>query len=228
MAERTGEKAERIPSFRPRTETRRPKAQAQAKARASAPETRTADAAKPRESYVEKMRGRDSRRYFLIFLGTILVIQGLHDMEHIAQSIQVFFLGVPRASAGGLLGSVFDFPIVHFTYNILFFVALTWAVAWVYGLGGFRKFDAAGMWTLLIAAGIQAYHAVEHILQVTQEAATGTQRPPGAIGLIGDSVIAHLILNTVVFVLPLFSLWRFGGFRVMWDWVFRKPARAAA
>jgi len=169
------------------------------------------------------MRGKNSRRYLLIFLGTAVVIQGLHDMEHIVQSIQVFFLGVPRAQAGGLLGSVFDFPMVHFAYNILFFVALTWAVAWVYGLGGFRKFDAAGMWTLLIAAGIQAYHAVEHILQVSQEAATGTQRPPGAIGLIGDNIIAHLILNTVVFVLPLFSLWRFGGFKVMWDWVFRRP-----
>jgi hypothetical protein len=164
----------------------------------------------------------------LIFLGTAVVIQGLHDLEHIVQSIQVFFVGVPRPTAGGLLGSVFDFPIVHFTYNILFFVALTWAVAWAYGLGGFRKFDAAGMWTLIIAAGFQAYHAVEHILQVTQEVATGTQRPPGAIGLIGDNVVAHLLFNTFVFVLPLFSLWRFGGLRVMRDWVLRRPHRSVA
>lgn len=219
--------ADRMPSMR-ETQPSKPRAtarQASARNRASwakeAPPT-------PRESFFQKMRGRNSRRYLLIFLGTAVAIQGAHDMEHIVQSIQVFFLGVPRAQAGGLLGSVFDFPVVHFIYNIVFFVALTWAVAWVYGLGGFRKFDAAGMWALLIAAGIQAYHAVEHILQISQEAATGTQRPPGAIGLIGDNVIAHLVLNTAVFVLPLFALWRFGGFRVMVDWVLRRPAKAAA
>jgi hypothetical protein len=177
---------------------------------------------------LERLRGPHSRRYFLLFLGTAVVIQGLHDMEHIVQSYQVFFMGVPRPVAGGLLGSVFDFPVVHFLYNILFFLALIWAVAWAYGLGGFRTFDKVGMWALLIAAGVQSYHAVEHILQITQEAATGTARPPGAIGLVGDNIVAHLILNTFVFVLPLIALWRFGGVRVMWDWVSRKRLPAAA
>lgn len=173
----------------------------------------------------EKLRGPRSIGYFLIFLGVALVIQGLHTLEHVVQSIQVFVFGVPRPLAGGLLGSAVDFPIVHFTYNFAYFLALIWAVAWAYGLGGFRRFDRAGMWALLIAAGIQTYHAAEHVIQISQEIAVGTPRPAGFIGLFQDNVLIHLLLNTIVWVLPLFAFWRFGGIGVMKQWILTRQVR---
>src|SRR5690242_12583418 len=112
-----------------------------------------------RPSVLERLRGPRSVGYFLIALGIALVIQGLHALEHVAQTMQVFVFGVPRAQAGGLLGAWFDFPIVHFTYNFVYFLLLVWFVSWAFGLGGFRRFDRLGMWLLIIAAGIQTYHA---------------------------------------------------------------------
>lgn len=181
-----------------------------------------------RESLLEKLRGRRAVGYMLVFLGVTLLIQGFHVLEHIVQSIQVFVFGVPRPMAGGLLGSAIDFPWVHFVYNFTLFLALVWVAAWAYGLGGFRRFDRIGMWCLLIAAGIQTYHAGEHIIQISQEFAVGTQRPPGFIGFFQDNVVVHLLLNTVEWVLPFIAFWRFGGIEVMKNWVLRREVRAPA
>lgn len=180
------------------------------------------------ESLLEKLRGRRSVGYMLIFLGVALVIQGLHVLEHIAQTLQVFVFGVPKPMAGGLLGSAVDFPWVHFVYNFVLFLALVWVAAWAYGLGGFRRFDRIGMWCLLIAAGIQTYHAGEHVIQISQEFAVGTPRPPGFIGLFQDNVVVHLLLNTVVWVLPFIVFWRFGGIEVMMHWILRREVTAPA
>lgn len=168
------------------------------------------------------LQGPRSVGYFLVFLGVALVIQGAHALEHIVQGLQVFVLGVPRPQAGGILGSAIDFPWVHFTYNFFYFIALAWATAWAFGLGGFRRFDRWAMWVLIIAAGIQTYHAGEHIVQITQEAAVGTPRPPGFIGLFQDNVIVHLLLNVVEWILPFYAFWKFGGLSVMKEWLVRR------
>lgn len=180
------------------------------------------------ESLVEKLRGKRSVGYMLVFLGVALVIQGFHVLEHIAQTLQVFVFGVPRPMAGGLLGSAVDFPWVHFVYNFVLFLALVWVAAWAYGLGGFRRFDRIGMWCLLIAAGIQTYHAGEHIIQISQEFAVGTQRPPGFIGFFQDNVVVHLTLNAVEWVLPFGAFWRFGGIEVMKNWILKREVIAPA
>ena len=180
------------------------------------------------DSILDKMRGPRSMGYFLVFLGVGLVIQGLHAMEHIAQTMQVFVFGVPRPQAGGLLGSAIDFPIVHFVYNFVFFLFLLWSVAWAYGLGGFQKLDRRAMWLLLIAAGIQTYHAAEHVIQISQEAAVGTARPPGFIGLFQDNIVVHMLLNVTVWVLPFIAFVRFGGMGVMKQWIFTRQVRLPA
>ena len=177
---------------------------------------------------LEKLRGPRSLGYFLVFFGGALIIQGLHDLEHIVQSMQVFVFGVPRPQAGGVLGSAADFPLLHFTYNFAFFLALIFIVAWAYGLGGFRKFDRTGMWLLLITAGIQTYHAAEHVIQLSQEVAVGTARPPGFIGFTQDNVVIHLFLNTIVWVLPFIAFVRFGGLGVMKHWIFTREVRLPA
>lgn len=214
------------PTFKPNASQARPSAAK--RARSGAPRTLAPSpsaAPKERETLLEKLRGRNSKRYFFIFLGTAIAIQIAHDAEHVVQSLQVFVLGTARPVAGGLLGSFFDFPIVHFSYNFIFFAALLFAVAWAYGLGGFQKLDRIGMWLLIITAGIQTYHQAEHVIQIAQEVATGTQRPPGFIGFSQDNVVVHLLLNTIVWVLPAIAMWRFGGFKVYSEWVLSKIRR---
>ena len=177
---------------------------------------------------LEKMRGPRSMGYFLVFLGVGLIIQGLHALEHIAQTMQILVFGVPKPVAGGLLGSAVDFPIVHFVYNFAFFLFILWSIAWAYGLGGFRKLDHRAMWLLLITGVIQTYHAAEHVIQIAQEAAVGTQRPPGLVGLFQENFIAHLILNVTVWVLPFWAFVRLGGLGVMRQWIFTREVRLPA
>jgi hypothetical protein len=174
---------------------------------------------KPRkETLVQKLRGPKSRRYLLAFLAAAVIIQGLHVLEHVTQSIQVFVFGTSPAVASGLAGSIFDFPLVHFTYNFLFFGALIWGVAWVFGLGGFSKFDRAGVWAVVVAAAIQTYHAAEHVLQIFQSIETGTNRPPGFVGFFANNVIIHLLLNLIVWLPVVFAFYRFGGGAVIVRW----------
>ncbi len=182
----------------------------------------------PRPGVLSMLQGPRSIGYFLVFLGVALIIQGFHAMEHIVQSLQVFVFGVPRPQAGGLLGSAIDFPWVHFTYNFFFFIALAWATAWAFGLGGFRRFDRWAMWVLIIAAGIQTYHAGEHVIQITQELAVGTARPPGFIGFFQDNVVVHLLLNVVEWVLPFYAFAKFGGLAVMKDWILERKVTTPA
>jgi hypothetical protein len=177
------------------------------------------------DSWAEKLRGPRSLGYLLVFLGVTLIIQGLHTMEHIVQVVQIMVFGVPGAVAGGLLGSALDFPLVHFFYNFVLFLALIWAVAWAYGLGGFQKLDRIGMWMLLIAAGIQTYHTGEHVLQLAQEAAFATQRPNGFIGFFVPNFLAHLVLNILEWVFPFLAFWRFGGLGVMKNWLLTRRVR---
>ncbi len=176
-------------------------------------------------TFLEKLRGPRSMGYFLVFLGVALIIQGFHALEHVVQTMQIFVFGVPRAQAGGLLGSAIDFPIVHFTYNFVYFLALVWLVAWAFGLGGFRRFDRLGLWLLIIAAGIQTYHAGEHVVQIAQEFSTGSPRPAGFIGLFADNVIVHLILNLVEWVLPFIAFVRFGGIGVLKEWLLHREVK---
>jgi hypothetical protein len=186
-----------------------------------APRTAGTGSVPPREkeSVSQKLRGPRSRRYLLAFLGVAVIVQGGHVLEHVTQSIQVFVLGVPGSVAGGLLGSFFDFPAVHFLYNAIFFGALVWAIAWAFGLGGFATFDRSGLWALIIAGGVQTYHAGEHVIQILQALETGTNRPPGFIGFFGNNVIIHLVLNLVVWLPTVYTFYRFGGTAVIVDWV---------
>jgi hypothetical protein len=185
-----------------------------------------------KEPFLQKLRGRRSREYFLLFLAAAVIIEGLHVLEHVVQSLQVFAFGVSPAVAGGLAGSLFDFPWVHFAYNFLFFGALIFAVAWAYGLGGFSRFDSVGMWALIIVAGIQTYHAAEHVIQIAQTFETGTARPPGFIGFfaapVGGNVAVHLALNLIVWVPTVIAFYRFGGAQVFTTWLASvRQARAA-
>lgn len=86
----------------------------------------------------------------LTVLSILLVTQGLHTLEHIAQWVQFHLLGRTLKESGGLI-SPLNAEIVHFLWN--WAVLLT--VAWLLSVGLRNRW----MWLLLAWAGA---HSAEH------------------------------------------------------------------
>src|SRR5262245_60360348 len=57
-------------------------------------------------------------------LEVLVIVQGLHFIEHIAQLVQVYVLGISRSQAHGIIGSL-DIEYVHFCFVILLQVGVT-------------------------------------------------------------------------------------------------------
>jgi len=139
------------------------------------------------------------RRVFWIVYTTVLIIQALHFVEHIAQVIQYYFLGVPRAHAHGIVGQL-DLEVVHFIFDLWLIGSLV-LVAFL----GFKFVRRCG--TLCTAAFtallvVQGYHTVEHVVKFTQHLVTGAQGTPGIFGsFFIHALWFHFWLNFVVLAL---------------------------
>lgn len=74
-----------------------------------------------------------SQSPLLTFFAVVVVVQGVHVLEHVIQLLQVHVLGVPEDDALGLLGYVFEFhgteEWLHLVFNSLFLGSL-WVLAW--------------------------------------------------------------------------------------------------
>lgn len=91
------------------------------------------------------------RHYAWFALYEILVVtQGLHFIEHIAQILQIYVLGVPRADAHGIFGNL-DAEYVHFFFDTFLTVGV------IILLFRFRKNKA--LWVSLV---IGLWHTAEH------------------------------------------------------------------
>lgn len=137
----------------------------------------------------------------------LMLIQGFHMLEHIAQAVQKFLLGLEEAH--GLLGAAFDFEWVHFLYNSALAAGL-FALLLLYS-------SRPGFWlatpgwirgTFVADTALQGYHFVEHAVRLQQFLATGVADPRGILGQSVDVVLLHLALNSVVYALmvPLLAL----------------------
>lgn len=137
----------------------------------------------------------------------LVLIQGFHLAEHVAQAVQEFVLGQEKAH--GLLGAASDFEGVHFAYN----------TALAAGLFGLLVLYArrAGLWaatpswmrsSFAAATALQSYHVVEHAVRLQEFLATGLADPRGILGHSVDVVLLHLALNSLVYALiePLLAL----------------------
>ena len=71
---------------------------------------------------------RFDRSAFFTFFAGVMLVQGVHVIEHIIQLIQVFILGVPEDDALGLLGYVYQFKgteeFLHLGFNASYLLAL--------------------------------------------------------------------------------------------------------
>jgi hypothetical protein len=145
----------------------------------------------------------------LLFAG-IVVLQGSHVVEHLAQVYQKFGLGFNEAH--GIAGAAVDREVVHLAYNSALLAGL---VAVLLALGVAQRWRAARepwMVALVGAAGLQAYHFVEHVVKFQQFLALGRNDTPGLLGNVVPGILLHMAFNLAVFapMLLAYVLWRRG------------------
>lgn len=120
------------------------------------------------------------RHYQWLALFYILVItQGGHVLEHVAQMIQIHLLGLRGADARGVFGQL-DIEWVHFVWNTWVLVALLLLVV------RFRR----NPW-LLITLAIAGWHEFEHVYIMSVFLSTEKAGTPGLLaagGLIGGGL----------------------------------------
>ena len=131
---------------------------------------------------------------------TVLLVQGAHTAEHVAQVIQKFVLGYQEAR--GLLGSVFDFEWVHFIYNSTLEAALILILVWCR-----RATGHPGSPFLRAVVVLQAYHVVEHVVKMYQYYFIGVTGPTkGILGFVFPVIWVHFWMNVLVYAL-IFGAW---------------------
>ena len=142
------------------------------------------------------------RHYHWLALFYVLVLsQGGHVVEHVAQMVQIHAMGLRGRDAHGVFGAL-DVEWVHFVWNSWIFAAVALLV---------RRFRRnPWVWASLVVAG---WHEVEHMAIMARYLATGEQGTPGLLaagGAIGGGTLPrpdlHFLYNLMETV-PLF-----GGF----------------
>jgi hypothetical protein len=132
-------------------------------------------------------------------LNVFLVIVLAHWAEHVAQALQIWVFGWPRAQARGLLGLPFPWLItqewLHYGYALIMLIGL---IVLREGFVGRSR----TWWTA--ALGIQVWHHFEHLLLLIQaligKNLMGRSAPTSLLQLVFPRVELHLFYNAVVFL----------------------------
>jgi len=110
------------------------------------------------------------RQYgWLAFFFILVVTQGAHVLEHVAQMVQIHLLGLSGIQAGGILGML-NIEWVHFTWNSWVLICAVLLV--------FLFPKNPWLWVLLV---ISVWHEIEHLSIMSVFLRTGH---PGAPGLL--------------------------------------------
>ena len=144
---------------------------------------------------IERLNGPWHKVALRLYMAVVLA----HWAEHLAQAVQVYVLGWPRAESGGVLGLWLPWVVtsetLHYGYAIVMLVGL-----WVLR----RGFVGQSYTWWMIAFWIQFWHHVEHALLIGQavvgENLFGSPVPISIVQLWIARVELHLIYNTIVFV----------------------------
>jgi hypothetical protein len=138
-----------------------------------------------------------------LFVG-VVVVQGVHVIEHVIQLIQVFVLGIPDDKALGLLGYIFQFQgteeWLHLVFNLTYLSALLLLVVPLRGVVP----DAVPRWAyaaFLFGVGLEGWHNIEHAVIISNVLRNGGCPCPGigdvALG-ISDTVL-HFFYNAIAY-----------------------------
>lgn len=123
----------------------------------------------PAKPSVRPSMGAVSPSKLYRFFMAVVVIQGIHLIEHIIQLLQVEVFSVPEDDAFGLLGYVVNFndteEWLHLGFNLAFMVSLCAVALGMHHLtpAGSRSLPRAAWLSFLIAGiGLESWHITEH------------------------------------------------------------------
>ena len=152
-------------------------------------------------------------RIFLPLFVAVVVIQGIHVIEHVIQLAQVYLFGVADDDALGLLGYVFEFQgteeWLHLVFNVSYMLALYALIL------PMRRFvlDTIPFWAfgvfVLGAAGLETWHVVEHSVVIANVIKNSGCPCPG----IGDAALGvtdtqlHFIYNAIAYAATVTPFW---------------------
>lgn len=106
---------------------------------------------------------------WLALFYVLVITQGGHVVEHVAQIVQIHVLGIAPREARGIFGAL-DIEWVHWTWNTFVLVAV------ILLLLRFRS--NAWLWATLVFA---AWHELEHLVIIGTYIATGQAGTPGLL-----------------------------------------------
>jgi hypothetical protein len=146
------------------------------------------------------------RRASLVPLFTgVVVVQGIHIVEHVIQLYQVFVLGIPDDDALGLLGYAFRFQgteeWLHLAFNAAYLAALYLLVRPLRDLVP----DAVPLWAFAVflggAVGLESWHMVEHGVIIGRVVANGGCPCPGIgdVALGTTDTVLHFFYNAITY-----------------------------
>ena len=143
----------------------------------------------------------------------VVIVQGIHVVEHVIQLFQVFVLGIADDDALGLLGYVFQFQRteewLHLIFNATYLLALYLLVVPLRR----RVPHPVPLWAFTMflagAVGLESWHMVEHVVIIANVIANNGCPCPGigdaALG-ITDTVL-HFYYNAITYLALLVPFW---------------------
>ena len=121
--------------------------------------------------FVVKTREIYRQYRWLAFFFVLLIAQSVHFTEHIAQMIQIHFLGLSGMQAHGIIGML-DLEWVHFIFDAFWVPFCVYILLFVY-----RK---SNPW-LWILGVIVTWHGLEHVVIMSYYLRTGIVGSPGLL-----------------------------------------------
>jgi len=147
----------------------------------------------------------------MLFYTGVVVVQGIHVIEHVIQLFQVYVFNVPEADALGLLGYVYQFQgteeWLHLAFNSVFLASL---VVIAFGLLSLPKARSSiPLWAmagfLVLGVGLEAWHVVEHGVIIFHVVAHNGCPCPGILDSrlgVSDTVL-HFGYNAIAYAATL-------------------------
>ena len=134
----------------------------------------------------------------------VVVIQGIHVIEHIIQLIQVFVLGIPDEEALGILGYILQLQgteeWLHLAFNVTYLSALLLLLVPLRGVVP----ELVPRWAytaFLFGVTLEGWHNIEHAVIISNVIRNGGCPCPGigdvALG-ITDTVL-HFFYNAIAY-----------------------------
>lgn len=161
-------------------------------------------------------------RQLLIFVAIVLA----HWVEHVAQAVEYYALGMGPAQARGGLGLVWPWLVtteaLHYAYAVVMLAGLAYLR---------RHFDGPARTWWNAALALQVWHHVEHLLLLGQAVLGhplfGADKPTSIVQLVIPRIELHLFYNGVVFTPMVVAMYlRHRSCRARGDSRSRRPAAA--